>query len=186
MHAAAGASHQFLYLPMRRWLIRLLGHRSVQALEEVADASSEVTSTTRSSSPLIPQPRLRSLLMERMRSRPDVYAQVAQLAAQAAQDRADRQSQASLDTTVTEVEEDVELPEEVDEELSEPEKEEELDIEISFLFATPPAVVSPPHERATEGPRRPASRRSRRPTSEGGSPLAGGLPYTGRRFCEYN
>ena len=85
MHAAAGASHQFLYLPMRRWLIRLLGHRSVQALEEVADASVEVSSTSSSTAPLIFQPNRRSRLLERLRSRPYTYAQVAQLAAQAAQ-----------------------------------------------------------------------------------------------------
>lgn len=65
------------------------------------------------------------------------------------------------------------------------ETEEEVDIEVASLFATPPAASSPPAERATERPRRAALRRSRRPTSEGGSPLAGGLPYTGRPFCEY-
>jgi len=66
------------------------------------------------------------------------------------------------------------------------EQEDEEDLEVWQLFRTPPAADSPPRERASERPRRPALRRSRRPTSEGGSPLAGGLPYTGRRFCEYN
>ena len=80
----------------------------------------------------------------------------------------------------------MEQQEEQDGQLPEREMEEEEDLEVAILFATPPAVASPPLERATERPRRPALRRSRRPTSEGGSPLAGGLPYFGRPFCEYD
>ena len=72
---------------------------------------------------------------------------------------------------------------------SEEEDEEdgsEVDMEVAALFATPP-VSSPNQEDPALGrPRRPALRRSHRSGSTGGSPLVGGLPYTGRRFCEYN
>ena len=67
---------------------------------------------------------------------------------------------------------------------SDPEDEE--DLEVWQLFRTSPAAGSPPQERASERPRRPALRRSHRSASTGGSPLVGGLPYTGRPFCEYN
>ena len=74
-----------------------------------------------------------------------------------------------------------------EDELEEDEPEEDdAEVEVPHLFATPPAAASPPPLRATENPRRPRLRRSRRPTSEGGSPLAGDLPYSGRPFCEYN
>jgi len=80
----------------------------------------------------------------------------------------------------------METQEEREEELLEQEEGEEVDIEVAYLFATPPAAASPPLYRASERPRRPTLRRSRRPTSEGGSPLNLGLPYSGRPFCEYN
>jgi len=85
MYSAAGAAHHLLYLPLRRLLVRLLGHRPVQVLDEVADASSEVSSTTRSTAPLLPQTPLQSRLMDRLRARPQVFDQVRRLAACAAQ-----------------------------------------------------------------------------------------------------
>jgi len=61
-----------------------------------------------------------------------------------------------------------------------------VNFEVADLFATPPAVAHPQQDPLAERPRRPILRRSRRSSSEGGSPLVGGLPYTGRFFCEYN
>jgi len=75
---------------------------------------------------------------------------------------------------------------EEDEEELEGQEDEEVDLEVAALFATPPAAVPQHPDRATERPRRPALRRGRRSASTGGSPLMGGLPYTGRPFCEYS
>jgi len=62
--------------------------------------------------------------------------------------------------------------------------------ELAALFLTPPvANISLRRDSSLERPSRSQhrrSRRSRRTASDGGSPLAGGLPYTGRPFCEYN
>jgi len=79
MHAAAGATHHFLYLPLRRLLIWLLGQRPVAVLEEAAHFTSEVASTARSTAPLLPQTPLRSRLMDRLRARPQVFDQVRRL-----------------------------------------------------------------------------------------------------------
>ena len=59
--------------------------------------------------------------------------------------------------------------------------EEAEDSEVTALLASPLRRDS-----SLERPRRPSLRRSRRTASDGGSPLVEGLPYTGRRFCEYN
>jgi hypothetical protein len=72
---------------------------------------------------------------------------------------------------------------EMEGELEEDDESEE-DLEVANLFVTPPAASPPTYDRATERPCRPALRRSRRSASDGGSPLVGGLPYTGRPFCE--
>jgi len=85
MDAVGGVANRVLVVPVRGACLRWCGQGGVDLLEEVTETSSEVTSTTRSSAPLIPQLRLRSRLLERMRSRPLVFSQVAQMAAQAAQ-----------------------------------------------------------------------------------------------------
>ena len=64
-------------------------------------------------------------------------------------------------------------------------REDRMDLGLGALFFSPPAAErSLRREPSLERPQR--LRRSRRTASDGGSPLAGGLPYTGRRFCEYN
>jgi len=85
MDAAGGSARLLFYLPMRGLLVRLLGRRSVEVLEDVADVSSEVASTVGSTVPLLPQTPLRSRLMDRLRAQPQVFDQVRRLAAQAAQ-----------------------------------------------------------------------------------------------------
>jgi hypothetical protein len=85
MDAASNTGRRWMYLPLRAVCLRWCGQMGVDVLEEVADASSEVASTARSTAPLLPQPPFRSLLLDRLRSRPHTYAQVAQLAVQAAQ-----------------------------------------------------------------------------------------------------
>ena len=64
--------------------------------------------------------------------------------------------------------------------------EDDEDLEVALLFATPPAATLQRRDSSLERPRQPLLRRSRRTASDGGSPLTGGLPYTGRPFCEYN
>lgn len=85
MDAVGGVANRVLVVPVRGACLRWCGQGGVDLLEEVMETSSEVTSTTRSSAPLIPQLRLRSRLLGRLRSRPLVFNQVAQMAAQAAQ-----------------------------------------------------------------------------------------------------
>ena len=68
-----------------------------------------------------------------------------------------------------------------------PEGEDEADLELARLFLSPPVMEGAlRRESSLERPSRPAHRRSRRTASVGGSPLSGGLPYTGRRICEYD
>ena len=68
-----------------------------------------------------------------------------------------------------------------------PDGEDEADLDVASLFLSPPvAEGSLRREPSLERPSRPAHRRSRRTASVGGSPLLGGLPYTGRPICEYN
>lgn len=98
-------------------------------------------------------------------------------------DEVSEEEQAEDELEEDELEEDTLEEDELEENELE---EDEVDLEVAHLFNTPPAAAPPPPLRATERPRRPVLRRGRRPSSEGGSPLAGGLPYTGRFFCEYN
>jgi len=65
------------------------------------------------------------------------------------------------------------------------ETEDEVDMEVAALFATLPAAALHQEETATGRSRRPTLRHSRQTDSEGGSPLAKGLPYTGRPICKY-
>ena len=62
-----------------------------------------------------------------------------------------------------------------------------MDQEAAALLDSPPgASISPRREQSLDRARRPSTRRTRRAASDGSSPLAGGLPYSGRPFCEYN
>ena len=63
---------------------------------------------------------------------------------------------------------------------------DEEDPELVAILANRPVAVSTPREGSLDRGRRPRTRRSRRAASDGGSPLAGGLPYTGRPICKYN
>jgi len=65
-------------------------------------------------------------------------------------------------------------------------EEDEESAELAVILAARPVDASTPREGSLDRGRRPATRRSRRTASDGGSPLTGGLPYTGRPLCEYN
>ena len=65
-------------------------------------------------------------------------------------------------------------------------EEDEEDREVAEILASQPVAASTPRDGSLDRGKRPATRRSRRTASDGGSPLTGGLPYTGRPFCEYN
>lgn len=72
------------------------------------------------------------------------------------------------------------------EEVNDEDEEDDDDLEVAHLSASQPIVTPPLLEEPRGRSRRPVLRRSSRSASTGGSPLVGGLPYTGRPFCKYN
>lgn len=65
-------------------------------------------------------------------------------------------------------------------------EEDKENVDPAVFFVAQPVGASTPREASLDRGRRPSTRRSRRTSSLGGSPLSGGLPYTGRPICKCN